>query len=1009
MVGREEELKKLQEHLVEALEGQGRTVLIAGEAGVGKTRLVDELKDIAASKGFAVMFGNSMYESLTPYMPIMEALRSGGMETLFAEEAPRIEGLYLITHKGLLAKEVLREETGLDPDLFSSMLSTVGDFVRDSLSMMTGEEREGALNTLGYENYRIIVSSGESGNLVTIVSGRENEFLVNDLNEVLSSVHKNFGSILREWDGDTDKLEGLEGLMRPLISSGKYDGIFYGMDNPEGRRNLLFENVSLGLMRQAKTTPTLLCIEDLHWADPSSLAMMHYVARNTRKCNLLMLGTFRPEDIGDKEGKPHPLVETMQLMSREDLYERMELSRLPRECLSDFLSSFLGDVDFTGEFEDLVYRETEGNPLFMLELVKLLVDEGAISPKDGTWRLVKDLGMVDVPTKIHDVIVRRLDRVKQDQRKILDYASVIGEAFTSVVLSEILRLDRVELLEQLKVLQKTHRLIHPYNGCFKFDHAKIKEVLYEETPEELRTEYHALIADAIERQNEGNLDDVVGNLAYHYYHCGNKKKALQYLTKAADIAKKEYSNEEAIRFYGHALECEEDSYERIEIFKNQGDIYGLIGDYEKSIESYENSLQLAEGARSSSEIKAKLGEIYGKMGKYDKSMTCALEALELVKGEDSTEEALALIGIGRVHWFKGEYDEALRYFEKSLEIKEKIGDSEGMALSLINIGTTYFRRGDFDEALEHLERSLHIGKKIDAEGCIASCFLNIGNIRANLGEYDEAIEYYDRSLMIYERIGALSAVATLLNNIAIIHQDRGEYALGLESYEKSRKIMERIDDQHGLARALGNIGGMYVEMDQYEIARDYCERSMRICKAIGTQEMLSVNLTNLGGLSLGLGEYDKALEYCKRSLEISERIGSKRDTAYAYCTLADTYLLKGDRERALNFCNVATDLSNEIGSKMTVAYANRILGIISREQGKWEESIESFDDCIRALSEMEAKKELGRSYHDFGLMWKMKGDTEKARTYLNKALDIFEKLELESRRENVEESLANLD
>lgn len=1008
MVGREKELEQLQDRLNEASDGQGRTVLIAGEAGVGKTRLVNELKDIAAAKGFAVMSGNSMYESLTPYLPILEALRSGGMETLFAEETPRIEGLYLITHEGLLAKEVLREETGLDPDLFSSMLSTVGDFVRDSLSMMTGEKREGALNSLGYENYRIIISSGISANLVAILSGRENEFLLNDLSGVLSEVHRDFGSVLKDWDGDTEKLEGLENPMKPLIASGKYDGVYYGMDNPEGRRNLLFENVSLGLMRHAKSTPTLLCIEDLHWADPSSLAMMHYVARNTREWSLLMLGTFRPEDIGDTGGEPHPLVETMQMMSREDLYEKMELARLPKDNLNEFLSALLGEVDFDDKFKDLIYHETEGNPLFMLELVKLLVDEGAVSPQEGTWTLVKDLGTVDVPSKINDVIVRRLDRVKSEQRKILDYASVIGEAFTSVVLSEILKLDRVELLEQLRALQKTHRLIHPFNGCFKFDHAKIKEVLYEETPEELRTEYHAMIADAIERQNEENLDDVIGNLAYHYYLCGNKKKALQYLTKAADKAKKEYSNEEATRFYGHALDCEENPDKRMEIFENLGDIYGLTGEYERSIESYENSLQLAEEAREIVEIKSKLGEIYAKIGEYDRSMADSLKTLELIKGEDCVEKAHVLKRIGKVHWFKDEYDEALRYFENSLRIEERIDDPEGIARSLINIGTTHFRRGDFDKALEHLERSLKISKKIDAKGCIASCLLNIGNVRSSKGKYDEAIEYYSKSLMMFQGIGDLSSVATVFNNIAIIHHYRGEYALGLESYEKSKKITENIDDQQGLAWTLGNIGDLYVDMDQYEKARDYCERSLRLCKEIGSQGMDPVNLTNMGGLSLGLGEYDKALEYCERSLEVSERIGSKTGTAYTYIMLAETYLLKGDLDSASHFCEAATDLSNEIGSKITVACVKRILGMIYREQGKWGKSIETFDDCIRIFRESDVKKDLGRAYHESGLMWKMKGDLETARNYLVKALEIFRKLNLEMRVEKSKEVLDEL-
>ncbi|MCK5547842.1 MAG: ATP-binding protein, partial [Thermoplasmata archaeon] len=176
---------ELQQSLDKATEGVGSTMFISGEAGIGKTRLLKEVKSNAELKGFQVLSGNSLFEELTPYMPFMEALRSGGLEHLFAEEAPRVEGVYLVTNNGLLVKEVLREETELDPDLFASMLTTVSDFVKDSLSMLKGKERFDTLNRLGHGEYTILIESGRNANLVTILKGRENEFLVNDMREIL--------------------------------------------------------------------------------------------------------------------------------------------------------------------------------------------------------------------------------------------------------------------------------------------------------------------------------------------------------------------------------------------------------------------------------------------------------------------------------------------------------------------------------------------------------------------------------------------------------------------------------------------------------------------------------------------------------------------------------------------------------------------------------------------------------------------------------------------------------
>jgi predicted ATPase len=475
MVGREDELNRLQSFLDKAVDGQGSTVFISGEAGVGKTRLVNELNRIAQARDFKILSGNCMFESLNPFMPIMEALRLGGMEILFAEEAPKVEAVYLVTNAGILIKEVIREETELDPDIFVSMFTTVSDFLNESLSKLAGEEENGTLNSLGYQNYRILIERLGDINLVVVLTGRENEFLINDMKELLFKITKTFKRTLKEWGGDEKQVAGIEGLLKSLITSGKYDGIYYGKDDAKIRRNLLLENVSLGLARMAKTTPTLVCIEDLQWVDPSSMALMHYITRNTKDSGLLILGTYRPEDVAVEDGKGHLLIETMQLMEREDLLEKMELPRLPEKSIDEFLASMLQKIDFTDEFKKKIYKETEGNPLFVIELIKLLVDENVIQNLDGAWKLAKPLEEGTIPSKVLSVISRRLDRVENEDRKALDYASVIGEGFDSTLLADILEMDRVQLLERLRYVEKTHRLIHPQNGNFKFDHAKIKE------------------------------------------------------------------------------------------------------------------------------------------------------------------------------------------------------------------------------------------------------------------------------------------------------------------------------------------------------------------------------------------------------------------------------------------------------------------------------------------------------------------------------------------------------
>ncbi len=968
MIGRENELKELREHLSNASQGRGTTLFMSGEAGIGKTRLLEEIKNIAESESFKILSGNSLYESLTPYMPFLEALRSGGMESLFAEEAPRVEAVYLVTNTGLLVKEVLRKETELDPDLFASMLTTVGDFVKDSLSMLSGEEREGMLNSLGYENHRILVESGKDTNLVVILTGRENEFLINDMRDILVKVQKNHGDVLRQWDGDEDSVRGIEDTLRPLVASGKYDGVYFGLQDPAARRNLLFENVSLGLTRQAETAPTLLCIEDLHWADPSSLALMHYTARTTRKCSLLLIGTYRPEDIVAREGKTHPLIETMQMMSREDLCERIELERLPQESASDFLSSMLGETDFSDKFMKRVYEEAEGNPLFLIELIKLLAEEELIRSHEGVW-ISEDPETMHIPSKIFDLITRRLNRVGGELKEILDYACVIGEEFTSSILASATGLERVQLLEHLRTLEQRHSLVHTQNGEFRFDHSKIKEVLYEQIPPELRMEYHSIVAGSMEEQHKDDPEEVIEDLAFHYSRCRDKDKALHYLMKAAERAKKEFSNEEAIRFYTKALKFESDKEKKVEILENVGEIHLLTGEHDKSVECLRAAMELAHETKGKARVGALLGRALKMSGDYDESIEVCNRALRLVEGEESEEEANILNVIGLVLMERADYDGALECFERGKGIGRKIGDMKGFAGSLSNIGILCFHTGRCDEALEYFTEALEAARKTDDRNLASSYTGNLGVVYTTRGEFAKAVELFSETMKVSESMGALPAVAAQLINIGIAYSEMGDYDKGLDHNEMGLEIFERVGSQQSIAGAHGNLG-----------------------------------------VTLGLrGEYHQALEHYEKCLKMHESIDDPAGLSYALNGIAELHFKMGNLEKSMGFSKKASELAVEIGLKENIGTSSRLCGKIHREKERWEESANSFDESIRIFEEIGHEKELAVTLYEFGRMWREKGDGKRAEEHLKRALNIFVGMELHGKVDEVKEELGRLE
>ncbi|UCE37634.1 MAG: tetratricopeptide repeat protein [Thermoplasmata archaeon] len=915
LVDRIRELGELKDHLHNAMQGQGNLLFIAGEAGVGKTRLVEELKTYAQSQGVQILQGGSLYESLTPYMPFIEALRSANLDHLFArEDPPKVECVYLITDTGLLIKDVAREESKLDSTIFAGMLTAVGDFVKDSLSMLSGEERKEMLDTLGYEKYRILIERGANTNLAIILTGRENEFLVNDMKEVLANIDQDYGNVLKVWDGDDNSVKGIENELKPLITSGKYDGIDYAKDNPQIKRNLLFENILLGIERHAKTNPSILCIEDMQWADPSSLALMHYIARNTRKCNLLILGTYRPEDVSiTREEKVHHLVEAMQLMSREDLYSKIELERLEEVYIDEMLSSLLTKTDFTDEFMKQMYKDTEGNPFFIVELIRMLVEEGTIEKKGDIWILTKDLKDVHIPSKVNVAVNRRLNRVKEEGREILDIAAVIGEEFTSAILAKAANLEKVHLLKQLRILEQNHKLIRSVDTKYKFDHAKIKEVTYSKIPLELKMEYHALIANAIEILNEDDLDNVIGDLAFHYYHCKNREKALLYLIKAAERAKKDYSNEEAILFYTQAQELEENAQKRMEIFERLGEVYNLIGDYDKSLESFNSALELTKGNKNKiAEIKANIGRIYRKKGEYNESIRKLTEALDLVKNEGGKEEALVLEKIGMTYLRRGDYKRAFEYLEKSLEIGEIIGDQKDIATCLKNIGCMYWSRGEHEKALKNFEKSLKIHDKIGDQPGIHACLNNIGEVHRIKGEYERALEWLEKSLRIGEKIGNQIGIGFNLINIGNAYTQIGEYDKALKHLEKGLKIGKKIGAQTVIADGYWVTAETYLKKSDMKGALDFCDRVFDLSKKTGSKEHIAHSRRIFGGIYCEQKKWEESIENFQESLKIFNEIGMKNELGNAYYEFGLMWKEKGNTEKAKEHLNSALDIFEKL-------------------------------------------------------------------------------------------------
>ncbi len=945
MIGRSEELSLLKNRLENAVNGNGSTVFVAGEAGVGKTRLISELIEEGKNDDVKIIKGWCLAENLQPLMPFREALRNSGLYHLIAgQPPPKVISAYLTDISGLLAAKVERETTDLDGDIFATMLTGVGNFVKDTLSMM-GEEG-GGLNAIGYGDYTILMQRHSSASMACVIEGVPSEFLIDDMQRIL----KEHGHRLEGWGGTEKHVSDLEEKISWLITSGKYDGDFL-VDDPKLKQENLFDNVLMGIQRASVENPLIIFIDDLQWADKTTLNLLHYLARNTRNNRVLILGTYRPEDIiKPPDQRTHQLQSTLQNMSREDLLDVIEIERLAPIDTKEILLSALDSAALKDDFCNRIHNETEGNPFFVIEVIKLLVEEGFIAKNvHGSWETSTDMKDLDIPSRIYDVIQRRLDRLMDDQREILECASIEGKEFRSEVIGNILDMDRLKLLKNLSSIENTHRLIHSIPNKYCFDHTKITEVLYNGIIKDLRMEYHRIVGDTIMELYKDRTHEVVSELAHHYYKAEDER-ASEYLLESGNQAKKGYSNDEAVSFYIKALEVAKPE-QRIAILENLGDVLSLMGDNDKAIGYLQDAVKTTKDNKA--KLLRKIAEVHVKKGEYDTALKVISEAKEMLEENNTIEHSRILFGEGYVHTRKGNYDDAMQLLQKALSLLQKTeSDPKDMGNALLSIGNIHFIRGLYTEALEHYEKSMDIMKKLDDKQSIAALLGNIGITYWGIGKLEKALKFHEQSLEIREKIGDKRGTAFALLNMGSAYSVKAELDKALKLYERSLGIYRQIGDKHGTAMALIGVGEIYYHRNNLE----------------------------------------KALDLYQRGRDICLEIGEKRVLIYIYCNIAETELRRGDVQVAIENAEIAVSTAHEIGAKSQEGMCHRALGMVHRESMEWDKAAEELEMAKEILKDGGDKDELARLYYEYALLLEKIGKVEKSKEYLNRALDIYEKM-----------------
>jgi DNA-binding SARP family transcriptional activator len=493
--------------------------------------------------------------------------------------------------------------------------------------------------------------------------------------------------------------------------------------DPEGARSRLFEAVSSLLCEAAHSTPVVLILDDLHWADQATLLLLKYLVRYPRQARLMILGTYRETELD----VDHPLAATIAELGRERLFERRALAPLDASAVSELVGVHVGD-NASPELRQSVYEETEGNAFFVVEVLRHLAESGAIATTGAPAESGIAAGRVSVPEGIKDVIVQRVARLGQETSRALVMASVLGRAFELDVLAHLSELDEDELVDALDSAVRA-RVIEEVAGAaghHTFSHALIRNTLYGELTATRRALLHRRAGAALEHARGGEIESYLAQLAHHFAQAGSGgdlDKAIQYGTRAGEHAISQLAYEQAAAHFRQTVKLI-DAADRPGLIRQRCDLVIAQGEAERQAGDPAYRQTLLDGARLAQVLhdpdrlaRAALANnrgLYSSAEGVDRDRVSVLHAaLDAYDSTDSPTRAalFALLALELVmddDWRRRE-----KLSDDAVAIARRVGDPHTLALVLTQHGVAQWRPKTLPQRQANLREACQLADQLN--------------------------------------------------------------------------------------------------------------------------------------------------------------------------------------------------------------------------------------------------------------------------------------------------------
>lgn len=947
LTGREEELTRLKALYNDAKAGRGSICLIGGEAGIGKSRLVEEIRGYIYEQAGLFIGGRCFSQgNKTPYQPFKDAIDA-----------------YIRNIENLNSNDRDKEITRLK-------------------------------NVLG------------------------------DLGEVIVK----FNSRMRAVLGDVKELAPLE---------------------PE-RENQRFLMVLSDFFYHLINTGNVcvLYLDDLQWADKGSLSLFEKLAGKIGASNLLILGTYRDNEVGPDHG-----LHNLKELSREQGYalEDIKLSLFNYETLNKLISRLLGDKeDKCYDITRYVFGKSKGNTLFAIEIIRQLVDERAIIYHGDTWEIYWDrIDEITISPTIVDIIIRRIEDLDEDQLELLCYGAVIGSEFDIELLLHLLHLPAekvIALTDEVITLQLLER--SPIKGRVFFVHERIKDAFYTKIGQADKKYLHLQVAEAIEHlYQDERLEEFIFDLTHHYTVSENKDKILQYAIPAAEKAKERYANEDAIKYFNIAINLLEEKGHDIDdlwLRLKEGLIEACLtaGRNDEAINIGETILPYKKVPLEKAKVYRQIGNAFFNKGDWESCEDKLAEGLALLgwvlprskmavrlsilkelivhvlhcafpkflkcrdsKIDDSIEKMLNEVTsfhllLGYIYGFSNSEKFVCSMLSGLNIMESRIGESYALAVMKDGYGAlchtiTLFKRG-----FRYNEESLSTMRKLNLEWWIAHNLqvMSLGYIWR--GEYEKSLSCSQESLKIFQKTGDLCEICLDIDVQGYSYSVIGDYPKAKE------KMLKYLDTNNDIAVLdLCILLRVYVEMGDLDQAEQLGDKILAQSEDNKNMFMHCEVIVSLGYLELEKGNYYKAIEYLEEAKELFEKNSFIRYylvALYSFLTeayikqlaLADLNCNKINKEQAIKKIRRTCLKALKVSKPWVYNYgrALRINAVYYNLIGKQDKAEQFLLKSIEQNESISCKHELAKAYYEYGNLLNSQNMAEEAESNWNEAYSIFKEI-----------------